>query len=226
MYIDKNLYFKESLPFFKDLSEKEKTLLYNASRIEEYKRGELISSKYSSCTGLVIVISGQLRSFMSSLSGKEITLFKLFKNDLCILSSSCFYQNLTYDINLQAVENSHIIIIDGNFFKELINQNISAQKFILEITQSKLSEVLWVLEQVVFFNLDYRLSDYLINQYYLKNSDKISITHEIIANDLGSSREVISRMLKRFEKDNIVKVSRGCIKIINIEKLQSILQQN
>ena len=198
MYIDKNLYFKESLPFFKDLSEKEKTLLYNASRIEEYKRGELISSKYSSCTGLVIVISGQLRSFMSSLSGKEITLFKLFKNDLCILSSSCFYQNLTYDINLQAVENSHIIIIDGNFFKELINQNISAQKFILEITQSKLSEVLWVLEQVVFFNLDYRLSDYLINQYYLKNSDKISITHEIIANDLGSSREVISRMLKRF----------------------------
>lgn len=64
MYIDKSLYFKESLPFFKDLSEKEKTLLYNASRIEEYKRGELISSKYSSCTGLVIVISGQLRSFV------------------------------------------------------------------------------------------------------------------------------------------------------------------
>lgn len=222
MYIDKSLYFKESLPFFKDLSEKEKTLLYNASRIEEYKRGELISSKYSSCTGLVIVISGQLRSFMSSLSGKEITLFKLFKNDLCILSSSCFYQNLTYDINLQAVENSHIIIIDGNFFKELINQNISAQKFILEITQSKLSEVLWVLEQVVFFNLDYRLSDYLINQYYLKNSDKISITHEIIANDLGSSREVISRMLKRFEKDNLVKVSRGCIKILDIKKLKEL----
>lgn len=135
------------------------------------------------------------------------------------------YRHLFY-LKKNAVENSHIIIIDGNFFKELINQNISAQKFILEITQSKLSEVLWVLEQVVFFNLDYRLSDYLINQYYLKNSDKISITHEIIANDLGSSREVISRVLKRFEKYNIVKVSRGCIKIINIEKLQSILEQN
>ena len=135
------------------------------------------------------------------------------------------YRHLFY-LKKNAVENSHIIIIDGNFFKELINQNISAQKFILEITQSKLSEVLWVLEQVVFFNLDYRLSDYLINQYYLKNSDKISITHEIIANDLGSSREVISRMLKRFEKDNIVKVSRGCVKIIDIEKLQAIIDQN
>ena len=81
---------------------------------------------------------------------------------------------------------------------------------------------MWVLEQVVFFNLDYRLSDYLINQYYLKNSDKISITHEIIANDLGSSREVISRMLKRFEKDNLVKVSRGYIKILDIKKLKEL----
>ncbi len=79
MYIDKNLYFKESLPFLKTYQKKKKTLLYNASRIEEYKRGELISSKYSSCTGLVIVISGQLRSFMSSLSGKEITLLNYLK---------------------------------------------------------------------------------------------------------------------------------------------------
>ena len=69
----------------------------------------------------------------------------------------------------------------------------------------------------IFSILDYRLSDYLINQYYLKNSDKISITHEIIANDLGSSREVISRMLKRFEKDNLVKVSRGCNQNLDIK---------
>ena len=226
MNINKELIFKESLPFFKNLSKEEKNILYDASHIEEYKTGELIYSKYKSCTGLVLVANGQLRSFMSSLSGKEITLFKLFEKDLCILSSSCFYQNLSYDINLQAVDNSSLIIIDGKLFKDLLNQNISIQKFMLEVTQSKLSEIMWVLEQVVFFNLDYRLADYLINQYYLKNSLEINITHEAIANDLGSSREVISRVLKRFEKYNIVKVSRGCIKIINIEKLQSILQQN
>ena len=96
----------------------------------------------------------------------------------------------------------------------------------LEVTQGKLSEIMWVLEQVVFFSLDYRLADYLINQYYLKNSLEINIIHETIANDLGSSREVISRMLKRFEKDNIVKVNRGCVKIIDIEKLQAIIDQN
>lgn len=220
MNINKKSYLNDNLPFFKDLSEEEKTMIYNASHIEEYKVGELIYSKNNSCSGIVLVVKGQLRSFMSSLSGKEITLFKLFENDLCILSSACVYKNLSYDVNLKAVENSSLIIIDGNFFKEISDKNLSVQKFMLEITQSKLSEVMWVLEQVVFFNLEYRVSDYLINQYYLNNSPQIHITHETIANDLGSSREVISRLLKRFEKDNLIDMGRGYINITDIEKLK------
>lgn len=136
------------------------------------------------------------------------------------MSSSCVYQNLSYDINLQAEENSSLLIIDGNLFKEVLDKNLSVQKFILEITQSKLSEIMWVLEQVVFFSLEHRLSDYLINQHYLKDSIKITITHEAIANDLGSSREVISRMLKRFEKDNLIEMGRGSIKLIDIKGLK------
>lgn len=220
MNINKKSYLNDNLPFFKDLSEEEKTMIYNASHIEEYKVGELIYSKNNSCSGIVLVVKGQLRSFMSSLSGKEITLFKLFENDLCILSSACVYKNLSYDVNLKAVENSSLIIIDGNFFKEISDKNLSVQKFMLEITQSKLSEVMWVLEQVVFFNLEYRVSDYLINQYYLNNSPQIHITHETIANNLGSSREVISRLLKRFEKDNLIDMGRGYINITDIEKLK------
>ncbi|MBU5336408.1 Crp/Fnr family transcriptional regulator [Intestinibacter bartlettii] len=223
---NKEILLNESLPFFKYLSKQEKDLIYNSSHIEEYHSGELIYSKYQSCTGLVLVANGILRSFMSSLSGKEITLFKLFEKDLCVLSSSCFYQNLSYDINLQAVENSSLVIIDGKPFKELLDTNIDVQKFMFEVTQSKLSEIMGVLEQVVFFSLEHRLSEYLIEQYYLKNSLKIDITHEAIANDLGSSREVISRMLKRFEKDNLVKLNRGCITIINIKDLQAISNKN
>ena len=222
MNINKKSYLNDNLPFFKDLSEEEKTMIYNASHIEEYKSGELVYSKYKSCSGIVLVLNGQLRSFMSSLSGKEITLFRLFQNDLCILSSSYVYQNLSYDISLQAEENSSLIVIDGNFFKEVLDKNLSVQKFMLEITQGKLSEIMWVLEQVVFFSLEHRLSDYLINQHYLKDSTQIHITHEAIANDLGSSREVISRMLKRFEKDNLVEMGRGYIKIIDIKGLKLI----
>ena len=220
MNINKKSYLNDYLPFFKDLSEEEQILIDRASHIEEYELGQIIYSKQKACSGIILVIKGQLRSFMSSLSGKEITLFRLFQNDLCILSSSCVYQNLTYDINLQAEENTVLLVIDGILFKQVLDKNINVQKFMLEITQSKLSEIMWVLEQVVFFSLEYRLADYILNQYYTKNALQIYITHEMIAKDLGSSREVISRMLKRFEKDQLVHMGRGYIKIIDIKGLK------
>lgn len=221
-YISKELYLKDNLPFFDDLTEMESKSLIVASNIKNFHKGDLVHSKDSSCTGVVVVLSGQLRSFISSDIGKEITLFRLFDRDICMLSSACVYQNLTYDINLEAEKNSMVIIIDSNFFKELSNNNINIQKFFLELTQNKLSEIMYVLEQIVFFKLDNRLANFLLNQYYQNNSIDINITHDIIANDLGSAREVISRMLKKFEEDKIVKVSRGKIKIIDVEKLKTL----
>lgn len=218
--INKESYLKNNLPFFKDLSKNEVEKLFSSSYIQNYSKGEFIYSKDKACTGVLLVIDGQLRSFLSSYSGKEITLFRLFDLDICMLSASCVFQNLTCDINLEAERDSSVIIIDSNFFKDLSSKNINVQNFFLNLTQNKLSEVMNVLEQVVFFSLDNRLSNYLINQYYLNNSNDIYITHDSIANDLGSAREIISRMLKRFEKDNLVKLSRGVIKIVDIEKLK------
>lgn len=218
--LNKRLELKNNLPFFENLSTKEKEELFSSSYIEKYKKGELVHSKDKSCTGIVLVLEGQLRSFMSSLSGKEITLFRLFELDMCMLSSSCVYQNLTYDISVQADKDSTVIIIDSAFFKEISSKNPTIQNFFLELTQNKLSEVMWVVEQVVFFNLEYRLANYLLDKYYLDSSVNINITHEVIANDLGSAREVISRMLKRFEKENVVEIGRGQIKIIDLEQLK------
>lgn len=223
IYKDIELYFKDNLPFFKDLSQIELKDLLSASYIQKYNKGDLINSKVSTCTGVILVLNGQLRSFMSSQNvGREITLFKLFERDICMLSSSCVYPNLTCDINLEAETDSSVIIIDSKFFKELANTNISIQNFFLTLTQSKLSEVMWVLEQVLFFNLESRLANFLINQYYLNDSININITHDNIASNLGSAREVISRLVKRFENDNIIKLSRGTITIIDIEKLNSL----
>ncbi|MCC0644756.1 MULTISPECIES: Crp/Fnr family transcriptional regulator [unclassified Clostridioides] len=219
-HINIESYFKDKLPFFNDLSESEVKDLISASYIQKYNKGELVHSKNSACTGIVVVLNGQLRSFMTSNSGKEITLFKLFERDICMLSSSCVYQDLTYDINLEAEKDSSVIIIDSKFFKEISSNNLSIQNFFLTLTQDKLSQIMWVLEQVVFFSLDSRVANFLIDQYYLNDSININITHDTIANNLGSAREAISRMLKRFENDKIVELSRGSIKIIDIEKLK------
>lgn len=182
----------------------------------KYKKGELIHSKDSSCTGLLITMFGNFRVFISAPSGRQITLFKLYDRDVCMLSASCAFQNLTYDVNLEAQSEATALIIDSSLLKTLSTNNFSVMNYILNLTQDKLSQVMYVLEQTTFFSLDERITNYLLEESRFKDSNTIHITHENIAHELGSSREVISRILKKFEKDGKIKVSRGKIKIINL----------
>ena len=213
---NKEYIFKETLPFFKNLSEEEKNELILKSTVAKYEKGEIVHSKNSSCTGLLITISGNFRVFISAPSGRQITLFKLYDRDVCMLSASCAFQNLTYDVNLEAQSTATAIIIDSTLLKKLSQTNFDVMSYILNLTQDKLSEVMYVLEQTTFFSLDERITDYLLEQSRLQASKTIYITHENIANELGSSREVISRILKKFEKGGKVEVSRGKIKLIDL----------
>lgn len=214
--IDKEYYLGETLPFFKYLNEEEKNQLISKSFIGKYEKGEIVHSKDSSCTGLLITLSGNFRTFISAPSGRQITLFKLYERDVCMLSASCAFQNLTYDVNLEAQSDASAIIIDSSLLKKLSETNINVMNYILSLTQDKLSEVMYVIEQSIFFSLDERITDFLLEQSRYENSKTLYITHENIANELGSSREVISRILKKFEKDGKIEVSRGKIKIINL----------
>ena len=214
--IDKEHYLKETLPFFNHLNNDDKREVIYKSFISNYKKGELIHSKDLSCTGLLITISGNFRTFISAPTGRQITLFKLYERDVCMLSASCAFKNLTYDVNLEAQSDASAIIIDSSLLKKLTENNIHVMNYILSLTQDKLSEVMYVLEQSIFFSLDERITDYLLDQSRYENSKTIHITHENVANELGSSREVISRILKKFEKDGKIEVSRGKIKIIKL----------
>ena len=220
--IDKIELLERILPFFNNLSSKETEELISKSFITKYEKGTIVHNKNSTCTGLLITISGQFRTFISAPSGREITLFRLLERDVCILSASCVFQNITYDINLEAEEESLAIIIDSSIIKDLSQSNTHVLEFLFNLTQNKLSEVMYVLEQAVFFSLDSRISNFLIEESNLINSNTLYLTHESIASHLGSAREVISRILKKFEKDEIIQVSRGKIKILNFEKLNNI----
>ncbi|MGL5663247.1 MAG: Crp/Fnr family transcriptional regulator, partial [Cetobacterium sp.] len=109
--VDKSLKLRENLPFFNKLSDSEKEDLVSKSFIAQYEKGEIIHNKSSTCTGVLVALSGQFRTFISAPNGREITLFRLFERDVCTLSASCVFQNLTHDINLEAEEKSIAIII-------------------------------------------------------------------------------------------------------------------
>ncbi|MBC5996210.1 Crp/Fnr family transcriptional regulator [Romboutsia ilealis] len=220
--MDKKEILEEILPFFNSLSVKESQELISKSILIKYEEGKIVHNKNSTCTGLLITISGQFRTFISAPSGREITLFRLLDRDVCILSASCAFQNITYDINLESEKESLAIIIDSSIIKDLSKSNAKVLEFLLNITQNKLSEVMYVLEQAVFFSLDSRISNFLIEESNLTNSSTLYLTHESIANHIGSSREVVSKILKKFERDDIIEISRGKLKILNIEKLNNL----
>lgn len=211
--------FQQTFPFWDKLSEEEKGVLTKNSTNTFYESGESIFNGDVNCVGILIVKSGQIRTFMLSEEGREITLFRLSQGELCILSASCVLKNITFDVNIDVVEDAEVVIIRSKEFSQLMDKNIYIENFFSKIIADRFSKTMWVMEQVLFMRFDKRLALFLLSESEELNSDVISLTHEQIAKYTSSAREVVSRMLKYFEKENIIKMSRGKIKLIDKEKL-------
>ena len=183
-----------------------------------YSEGQIIHDG-DDCTGLLLVKSGQLRIFVLSESGKEITLFRLFEHDVCILSSSCIMRNITFQIQVEAEKNSEILVMPAVVFKHLSGVNSAVKAFEAEIVSARLSDVMWIVEQVVFMSMDKRLANFLLEQSSIEGSDELLITHDTIARNLGTAREVVSRMLKYFESEGLVTLNRGKVALVDRKRL-------
>ena len=171
---------------------------------------------------MMIVIQGEIRTCIVSEEGKEITLFKLSEDDVCVLSADCVISQITFDTLMIAEKDCKVILINVSYFNELINHNIYARCYTYELISEKFSNVMWVIKQILFDKFDKRLALFLINETNKNNNLKIKITQEQIAKDLNTAREVVSRMLKRFELDKIIEIQRGGVKIIDIETLRKL----
>ena len=124
-------------------------------------------------------------------------------------------RNITFDIHVEAEKNSEIMIMPASVFKQLSDSNPAVKSFEAEIVSARLSDVMWVIEQVVFMSMDKRLAVFLLEQSAIEETDDLAITHEVIARNLGTAREVVSRMLKYFESEGLVSLSRGKITLVS-----------
>ncbi len=214
----KNNYLSK-LEFWNKLTSKEQEELNRNSIIKEYKKGSIIHSENNDCLGMMIITQGKIRISIVSEEGREITLFKLSENDICVLSADCVIKQITFDTLMIAEEDCKILLINVSYFNQLINQNIYARCYIYELIAEKFSNVMWVMKEILFDKFDKRLASYLIKETQKNNNFKIKVTQEEIAKDLNTAREVVSRMLKRFELDEIIEIQRGGVKILDLEKL-------
>ena len=213
--------FKDNFPFWDDLSQVEKETFVNSSQYISFRKGTNIHNG-NECTGIILIRSGSLRLYILSDEGKEITLYRLFPGEMCMLSASCVLNSITFDVFVDAEENSECIVIGGCAYAALAERCNAAKIFALETALARFSDVMWVMQQILFMSMDKRLAIFLLDEAAKTGTDDIHLTHEQIAKYMGSAREVVTRMLKYFSTDGIVELSRGGIKITDKKRLQSL----
>lgn len=212
-----------SLTFYEKLNDSQKRTIADNAILKRLKQGYNVHSSSEECTGLIIVRSGELRVYMLSEDGREITLYRLFENDMCVLSASCVIESITFDVFIDAEEDSEIIIVNSGAFNEIVSDNIYAECFMLKKATERFSEVMWVMQQILFFKADRRVAIFLIDEMNKTKSAMLNITHDKIARYIGSAREVVSRILKYFEREKIVKIHRGGLEVIDKTALMKLI---
>lgn len=210
---------QQFLPFWEGLSEEEKDKLKAGSSLMEFSAGSQIHSGDADCVGILLLLEGDLRAYMLSEEGREITLFQMKKGDVCALSASCILDAITFDVHIGALTDARVVLINNTAFQELADKNVYMENFIYKAALDRFSDVMWVMEQVLFMSMDKRLAIFLLDA-----GPVIHQTHQEIAANLGSAREVVSRMLKYFSDEGLVALSRGKVTVLDRPGLMEIIK--
>lgn len=214
--------FRNTFPFWERMSDADRETFLRSSQDVCFERGTNIHNG-AECTGIILIKSGSLRMYMLSEDGKEITLYRLFPGDMCMLSASCVLETVDFDVFVDSEENSECVVVGGCAYENLSKRMPEAKIFALEWALANFSEVMWVMQQILFMSMDKRLAIFLLDEVAKTGSDSVKLTQEQIAKYMGSAREVVSRMLKYFASEGLVETSRaGGIKILDKKRLRDL----
>lgn len=172
-----------------------------------------------------MVHSGQLRAYILSAEGREITLYRLFERDMCLLSASCMLRGIQFDITIEAEKDTAFWVIPAGLYRQLMEESAAVANYTNDVMSGRFSEVMWLMEQVLWQSFDKRLAGFLLEESRLEDSAVLSLTHERIAAHLGTAREVVTRMLRYFQQEGLVKLSRGTVEITAPQQLEALLEK-
>lgn len=216
--------FDACFPRWNKLEPEVKTILRQNASFHAAKKGSIIHNDEANCVGLILVNSGQLRTYMMSDEGKEITLYRLFESDMCLLSASCILNSIQFEVIVEAEKDTNFWIIPSQIYKNLMTKSLAISNYTNELMSARFTDVMWVMQQVLFKSMDERLSGFLLDETARENTDSLKITHEQVAHHLGTAREVITRLLKYLQEENAISLTRGGIKIENRQLLEDRIQ--
>ena len=211
--------FSDFFPFWDKLTNAQKEKLAEVTHPLEAKAGTLLHDGGAECMGLMLVKSGQLRVYTLSSEGREITLYRLFDRDICLFSASCVMPDVQFAVMVEAEKDCDLLIVPSCLFKNLMEDSAPVANYANQLISSRFSEVMWLMEQVMWKSFDKRLAAFLLTESQLENTTLLKITHEKIAAHMGTAREVVTRMLRYFQGEGLVQLTRGTVELTDIKAL-------
>lgn len=212
-------------PIWNKLTEAQQQRLLTAAEIRSAKGGTVLHNGSMDCLGLLLIRSGQLRVYTLSSEGREITLYRLFDMDTCLFSASCVMPDIQFEVVVEAEKDSEFWILPSCLFKDLMDESAAIAGFANQLISSRFSEVMWLMEQIMWKSFDKRLATFLLEESILEDSLTLKLTHEKIANHMGTAREVVTRMLRYFQSEGMVTLTRGTIELTDKKRLQALSAQ-
>lgn len=213
----------EHLPFWKQLTEQQRSILISGTSCLSYSADATLHSTDSQCIGMLLVLSGSLRVYLLSEEGREITLYRIYQDEVCVLSASCVLKSITFDVFIDAVEDCQVLQLTASSLNRIVKENIHAECFSYKMATERFSDVMWAMQQILFMSFDKRLAIFLLDESAMYQSDELSMTHQQIARLMGTAREVVTRMLHYFSSEGYVALSRGIVRLTDKPGLRKLL---
>ena len=211
----------ESLPYWDHLTGEQRDFVERSVRTAAFSKGAMVHGA-EGCLGLVVVRRGRLRAYLLSEEGREVTIFRVEEGESCVLSASCVISQITFETHLTAEEDTQLLVLPAGAFQRLTEENIYIRCFLFEMATERFSEVMWVMQQILFLGFDQRLALLLVQHVQTTGQMTLRRTHEELARDLGSAREVVTRMLRRFAGEGLVELRRGAVEVKDFAGLERI----
>jgi len=187
--------------------------ILSSSSYQVFRKETRFYNEGDQCPGIPFFLDGEVRVYKTGSSGREITLYEIFPGETCILNAACILGSQQYPADAVALKDGAMLYLPEKVFHTLIGEHPEMRSFIFALFSRRFHEIIELIEEVTFGKLDVRLEDYLIEK---AEDNQLETTHQVIANDLGTSREVVSRLLKDFERRGHIALSRNRIQLLNL----------
>jgi CRP/FNR family transcriptional regulator len=213
-------------PYLKSLEPEARKELNEYARIHHIKKNTIISRPGSGCGSFPLVISGEIRVYEHDAGGREITLYRIEPGESCVLTITCIVSESDFPAYAVTEKHSEIISIPAPVFRRWVREYASWQNYVFFLMNRRFKELINVVNEITFRRVDHRLYEYLIHSFKKEKRTIIEKSHNEVANEIGTAREVVTRMLKDLRHEGILELERKKIILKDVETLRKKISKN